>query len=149
MNENPRLLRQIMAPNEEHEFHGGRLQILSIDLYENEMLLRWRMAPPPDTDVALPDEVEAAEREIAELPEDEREQKRRMRRHNPFRLLHRFVITDDAGRPHRWTSTSFGGSHGILVGELTIVPVLQEGATALVIDALGVVINIPMVQPQG
>lgn len=67
------------APNEEHDFYGGRLRIVGVELYETEMALHWRMAPLPDVDAALPEEAAARERDTLGLPEDERERIRQRR----------------------------------------------------------------------
>ncbi|MGI0130166.1 MAG: hypothetical protein ACREEC_08475, partial [Thermoplasmata archaeon] len=138
----PRFLRLVPAPNEEYEFYGGHLRIVGVELYETEMAVHWRMAPLPDVDAALPEDAEAAELDTLGLPEDERQRFRLKRQRDNWKLLKHFLVTDDAGHRYRSSGGGASGSLDVLVGRLILTPGLQEDATALVIDALGLVITV-------
>jgi hypothetical protein len=140
----PTFLRLVPAPNEEYDFFGGRLRIVGVEVYDTEMAVHWRMAPLPDVDAALPEEAEAGDRDTQGLPEDERDRIRLRRQRDNWKLLHHFVVSDDAGHRYRSAGGGASGSLDVLVGRVIITPGLQEGATTLVIDAFGLVIKITM-----
>jgi hypothetical protein len=113
-------------------------------VFDTQMILHWRMAPPPDMDLPFPEVAEAEEQETEGLPEEERAHFRRRRSSRSWRILGAFQIVDDAGNTYK-AHASFGSSGSIMVGQHIIMPALQEGATALVVDALGIRITVPLV----
>ena len=144
----PRFVRLVPAPNEEYEFHGGRIRIIGVEVFDTQMILHWRMAPPPDMDLAFPEVAEAEEQETDGLPVEERAKFRWRRVSRNWHILGAFQIADDAGNTYD-AHASFGSSGSITVGQHVITPALRDGATALVVDALGFRIAVPLLTSPG
>ena len=140
----PRFARLVPAPNREYDFFGGRLRILGVELYDTEMAVQWRMAPLPDMDAALPENAVAAERDTEGMPEEGRAAARRERHRHHWDLLRRFVVTDDAGGTYSGRGGGAVGGGSELMGRLVVNPGIHDGAATLIIDALGVIIRIPL-----
>jgi hypothetical protein len=119
----PQFLRLVAAPNEEHELHGGRIRIIGVELFDSEMALHWRMAPPPDLDLAFPEVAAAEDQEMAGLPEEERAAFRRSRVNRSWHVLGSFEVMDDVGNRYK-SLASFGSAGNIMVGRHIITPAL-------------------------
>lgn len=129
----------------ELEFYGGRLAILGVELYDVTTVVLWRVAPAPRRG-ALPDERPPVEVDMAGLPDAERARLTSAWRAHRFPdISSRFRVSDDVG-----TEYAGGGSWHAAgaeeMGRMELRPAPPPAATELIIDAIGVVIRVPLVE---
>lgn len=139
----PQFVRLLPAPEAESDFFGGRLRILGLEIYDVQVVVLWRTCPEPNADMALAAEVAARRRDMEGLPEIDR-QRVLSHRFSAFELATRFRVTDDVGTTYTMISGGGLGEATCTTGRLGLSPAPPREATALTIDALGLMIRLPL-----
>lgn len=140
----PKFIRMVPGPNGEVEFYGGRLSIMGVELFDAYANIRWRLSPPPDRG-AVPGETSPVEVDMAGLPDEERARLRRAPRAGRFPwLASRFAVTDDVGTVYDSGGGSWSATGDVETGDIGLRPAPPPEATELIIDAIGVIIRVPL-----
>jgi hypothetical protein len=140
----PKFIRMIPGPEGELEFYGGRLSIMGVELFDDHVSVLWRLSPAPQRG-AVPGEKPPVEVGLAGLPESERARLRLARRSTrmPW-LASRFQVTDDVGTEYSQLG-AVTSSGSLEMGTIELTPAPPPEATELIIDAVGVIIRVPLV----
>jgi len=140
----PTFIRSHPGPDREFEVFGGRLRVISIEVYDVAVALRWRVSPEPDITMAFPDESTELERDLVGL-EDWARDDLRMKAHQMLRMrrLYRFVLTDDVGTDYVQRGLHHGGGGGVMSGDAEFRPAPPETASTLTFSWLN--LRVPVV----
>ncbi len=113
--------------------HGGRFQVLGVEIYDTELALAWRLAPLPNEESMSAKELDELDADTEGLPDDTREvmrlgllQRRRLR-------LPLCEIGDDVGTEYRATGGGSSGGGGQLVGRARYTPAPPPQASHLTV----------------
>ena len=89
--------------------HGGRIQILGVELYSDKVSVNWRLAPLPDPEALFADELAEQDPDLEGLSDDFKKilrdkliQRLQMQRRS-------LALTDDVGTEFRGTGGGSGG----------------------------------------
>jgi hypothetical protein len=141
----PAFLRSHPGPDQEFEVFGGRFRIMSVEIYDISIVLRWRASPEPDISLAFPGESAELERDLAGLEDwaavdlrNKAEHKLRMRR------LYRFNLTDDVGTKYFPQGHRHGGGPGVMSGEAEFRPSPPPTASSLGLSWLNLQVAVPL-----
>jgi hypothetical protein len=93
--------------------HGGRLQILGVELYSDAVTVTWRLAPEPDYEVLFADELAEQAPDLEGLPEPQRQRLRRQLVQRLQMQRRPFLLADDVGTEyHQMGGGSSTGQRG-------------------------------------
>lgn len=140
-----RFLRLVPATVPDIEVgHGGRFQVLGIELYDTKVAVAWRLAPMPDPEQYLATELAVHDRDSEGLPEEERKMLRaQFVQHASFR---RQIIglSDDVGTVYHHGGGGSGGGRDERVGRAQFHPAVPNSATVLTVtwDAFTVAVDL-------
>jgi hypothetical protein len=111
--------------------YGGRLQILSVELYSDRLTVNWRLAPEPDYEAVYAEELAAQAGDLEGLPEQHQKIMRQQ-------LLHRlqgpkqFIsLSDDVGTGYFQGGGGSSGGGGEKRGHADFRPAVPEGVSQL------------------
>ena len=119
--------------------YGGRLQVLSVELYDSQLAVSWRIAPLPNPEAMFSADLAAHERDTEGLSAEQRDE---LRTRLMFGLRRRYVhgirLTDDTAAAYFRSGGSASGGSSELTGRAVFSPAPLPGATQLVVhfDAL-------------
>ncbi len=133
----PAFVRTIPGPDAEFEFHGGKLRVLAIDIYDSAVDVRWRAAPEPIVDAALPSEMAQVvgdtkgmqDQAAKHLQDMGRSELRRMR-------LYQFELSDNVGTQYDRSTGGSGGRPGERTGNMRFSPAPPAEASVLTLNWL-------------
>jgi hypothetical protein len=111
--------------------HGGRFQVLGVEIYDTELAVAWRLAPLPSEESISAEQLDALDVDTEGLPDDTREVMRhgllhRRRMHSP-----QCEVTDDIGTAYRPMGGGSGGGTAERVGRTRFSPAPPSAATRL------------------
>ena len=136
----PRFLRLIPGPDEQ-EFHGGRLRMLALELYDSQMVVQWRAAPLPDPPAIAQRELSLLDGATEGLPAPERERLHTAQALESISYLWQsFVVSDDLGTAYRLVGSSgdAGPSGNEMSGRLVVEPTAPVPASIIDVGVLDV-----------
>jgi len=141
----PTFVRSLPGPDQEFEVFGGRLRIISIEIYDVAVALRWRVSPEPDITVVFPDESTALELDLIGL-EDWAADDLRSKAQQMLRMvrLYRFELTDDVGTDYVQRGINHGGGRGVMSGEAEFRPAPPATASTLAFSWLNLSVPVPL-----
>jgi len=141
----PEFIRSQLGPDEEFDWHGGRIRVIGVELYDAEVVVRWRVSPEPDVEAVFPSEMEALEQDLLGLEEwaatelrDKGKQNLRMMR------LYKFGLRDDLGTPYVAKGSGHGGRPHEMTGSVRFEPAPPPGVSMLTLSWLGLDVPIPL-----
>jgi len=147
----PAFIRSHPGPNQEFEVFGGQLRIISIEVYDIAVVIRWRASPEPDIARAFPSESAELERDLAGL-EDWAADDLRMKAQQRLRMmrLYRFELKDDVGTEYVQRGQQHGGGGGgVMSGEAEFRPAPPPAASTLTFSWLNLRVPVPLRCNQG
>lgn len=111
--------------------HGGRFQVLGVEIYDTQLAVAWRLAPMPSEESLSRRQLNELDQDTQGLPEDVREVMRlglveRRRMHSST-----CQVTDDVGTQYQPMGGGSGGSQGELVGRTRYWPAPPSAARRL------------------
>jgi len=141
----PVFVRSHPGPDQEFEVHGGKLRVISIEVYDTAVVVRWRASPEPDLSSAFPGETADLERDLAGL-EDWAADELRRKGEQTFRSmrLYRFNLADDVGTEYFPRGGGNGGRRGVISGEVEFRPAPPPTASTLVLSWLDLQVQLPL-----
>jgi hypothetical protein len=125
--------------------HGGRIQVLGVELYTNKVCVNWRLAPLPDPEALFAAELADQEPDLEGLPDDFKSilrdkltQRLQMQRRS-------LALFDDAATEFRSTGGGSGGDGNERRGHSDFVPGVPTQATQLTVrwDDLDFTVSLP------
>jgi hypothetical protein len=140
----PAFVRMWLGPDREYALAGGEIRVISLELYDTMLSIRWRIAPVPELSALFPTEMAQFAHDV-EGVEDwaEKELRSKAERRLWHRLL-QFSLGDDAGTEYlRMGGNSSGGPLG-WSGEAHFKPVPPDEATKLELAWFELVIELPL-----
>jgi hypothetical protein len=142
----PTFVRSQSGPDDEFEIYGGRLRVISIEIYDSVVAVRWRVSPEPDIALAFPQESVALEQDLEGLEDWAVDDLRAKGRHRlrTMRLYRRFVLTDEVGTSYTPKGSSSGGSDQEMTGEVRFQPSVPSTASRMALSWLGLAVPIPL-----
>ncbi len=142
----PLFIQSTPGPDVEIDVHGGTFRVLAIEIYDVQIVIRWRAAPMPETWLAFPEEAAALEQDLAGI-EDEWA-KTELRRKAEFGmhrfLMHGFELTDDVGTTYSHDGGGGGGQPRDWTGDAHFKPAPPPQATLLTLNWLGTGVVLPL-----
>jgi hypothetical protein len=113
--------------------HGGRFQVLGVEIYDTELAVAWRLAPLPSEESMSREQLDELDVDTEGLSEDVREVMRlgvleRRRMHAPT-----CEVSDDAGTAYRPLGGGSGGGGDQRVGRTRYAPAPPPEATRLIV----------------
>ncbi len=114
--------------------HGGRFQLLGVEIYDTQVTVGWRFAPLPDNESLLGEGLAELDADTEGMPEDQRLAMRKQflhRRHDAARMM--IVITDDVGTEYRPMGGGASGGGDERIGRTTVAPAPPMGVTRLIV----------------
>jgi hypothetical protein len=140
-----RFVRSIPGPDEEFEVHGGRLRVVTVEIYDTSLVIRWRTAPQPDLWSAFPAEAAALAQDSEGLEDWAAEElRRKAEQQMAMRRLYKFSLSDDVGTNYVQEGSSAGGGASERTGDARFNPPPPLTATALKVSWLGLEVPIPL-----
>jgi hypothetical protein len=141
----PLFVRSIPGPDQEFDVHGGRIRVITVEIFDTAVSVRWRVAPLPDISLAFPEEAAALESDMAGLEEGPK----RLLRKDANRLmgsmrLYQFSLVDDIGTAYRPQGGGHGGGTRETTGEARFEPAPPSSASRLTLTWLGLQIQLPI-----
>jgi hypothetical protein len=141
----PRFERSMPGPDAEFDFHGGRLRVIAVDLYDSSVDIRWRVAPEPDIEDVFPDESAQMARDSEGTQEWAAEHLRDKGRRGLRNMrLYRFELSDDVGSQYRQSSGGSGGRPGEMTGTARFSPAPPADASVLTLNWHGLEVDVPL-----
>lgn len=120
--------------------HGGRVQILGVELFSDKVNVNWRISPEPDYGSVFAAELAAQEPDLAGLPAFQQQQRRSQLLHR-LQMQGRFIgLSDDLGTEYRSTRGGSSAGSGEKRGHSEFAPGVPNAASRLTIlwdDAAG------------
>ena len=133
----PEFLRSVPGPLEEIERHGVRLRVLSVELYDVAVEVRWRAVPDPDPWLFFPEDRFDLESDLLGMEEWAAEE---LRRKAARPLLHRvfeFTLRDDLGTEFVPRGGHRRGGGNETTGDIRFQPAVPSGAGRLTLTWQG------------
>jgi hypothetical protein len=141
----PIFIRSQPGPDEEFEFHGGRLRVIAVEFYDSSVLVRWRFSPEPEITSVFLEEAATLEEDLEGLEDWAKKELRRKDQQNLKRMrLYKFGLTDDIGTAYISTTSGRHGGPGEMSGETRFQPVPPAAASLLTFSWLGLEVPIPV-----
>jgi hypothetical protein len=113
--------------------HGGRVQILGVELFSDKVNINWRLSPEPDYELVFVAELAALEPDLDGLPTFQQQQRRNQLLHR-LQMQGRFIgLSDDLGTEYRSIRGGSSGASGEKSGHSEFVPGVPTAASRLTI----------------
>jgi len=124
--------------------HGGRFQVLGVEIYDTELAVAWRLAPLPSDESLSRRHLAELNQDTEGLPDDVREVMRlglieRRRMYSPM-----CEVTDDVGTDYRPMGGGSGGGGAERVGRTRYWPAPPQSARRLSVRWEDVVHDVPL-----
>ncbi len=143
----PEFIRLVPASTPAHVTrHGGRFQVLGVEIYDTALTVNWRLAPLPSEESISAEQLGELDVDTEGLPEDARE----VMRHG---LLHRrrtmhfpqCEVSDDVGTEYRHMGGGSGGGGSERVGRTQFAPAPPSAASRLSVRWEDVTQEVPLI----
>jgi len=113
--------------------HGGRMEILGVELFCDKVNINWRIFPEPDYEVVFASELAGQEPDLDGLPISQQQQRRNQLLHR-LQMQGRFIgLSDDLGTEYRSTRGGSSGTGGEKKGHSEFAPGVPTAARQLTI----------------
>jgi hypothetical protein len=124
--------------------HGGRFQVLGVELYDTELAVNWRLAPLPSEESMSAPQLDALDVDTEGLTEETREVMRLglLRRRRMY--FPECEVRDDVGTEYRPLGGGSGGGTDERVGRARFVPAPPTTASHLLIGWEDVTHEVPL-----
>ena len=144
------LLQTIRGSGRSVDFHGGRLRIEAVEVFEDAVVIHWDLTPDLDIWQAFPVEAAELEADLEEVADEWAvDELRKKATWHMARLLRNSELSDDAGAVYRMAGSSRRGSWTLQAGShadghVVFKPAPTTGARRLKWTWLNTTLEIPL-----